>query len=484
MEEKLIEELKKYIKDTIESRLYDKNGGAKYDYANFCVEDDFDWLRSEVENDFEYFMESKAEEFGFEDYEKFEEKCYDYSDFSFLLNTEKKRIQREIDILEKESGTHKIYDHIKNELSNRFNKIEDIFKTLEEELIEKKVVENLEELKEIQSYEKAYKEFILKEKSEENTSEKVNNINEFDSDNKIFKEIYNLIVIKGEGKKSINKKVLRALKDKKLTEEEANYLIELAENEIKRSIEIIKDFEKNEKEKIAKEKIRINRELLQQKAKKVNYDLSTSGFIPKLDFSNFFGTYNAKIYSFSRISDIDIINDKTIHEINMILSEDYMFIEQTIETIKKYTSIINEIGGVLPTLIEEKLDNEVLQDFYDLNLKFYLYISLYYKTLWCDKIQTKWIGKTMDYIKLLKGIIPEKYLKEEPIFSDYIEKNLYPHFVFPLMQKKGLEIFMSARNGEINPKSIFALGIENTNQTELEDNYIISKVHELLELDF
>ena len=26
---------KKYIKDTIESRLYDKNGGAKYDYANF-----------------------------------------------------------------------------------------------------------------------------------------------------------------------------------------------------------------------------------------------------------------------------------------------------------------------------------------------------------------------------------------------------------------------------------------------------------------
>lgn len=43
---------------------------------------------------------------------------------------------------------------------------------------------------------------------------------------------------------------------------------------------------------------------------------------------------------------------------------------------------------------------------------------------------------------------------------------------------------MSARNGEINPKSIFALGIENTNQTELEDNYIISKVHELLELDF
>ena len=179
-------------------------------------------------------MESKAEEFGFEDYEKFEEKCYDYSDFSFLLNTEKKRIQREIDILEKESGTHKIYDHIKNELSNRFNKIEDIFKTLEEELIEKKVVENLEELKEIQSYEKAYKEFILKEKSEENTSEKVNNINEFDSDNKLFKEIYNLIVIKGEGKKSINKKVLRALKDKKLTEEEANYLIGLAENEIKR----------------------------------------------------------------------------------------------------------------------------------------------------------------------------------------------------------------------------------------------------------
>ena len=52
--------------------------------------------------------------------------------------------------------------------------------------------------------------------------------------------------------------------------------------------------------------------------------------------------------------------------------------------------------------VEEKLDNEVLQDFYDLNLKFYLYISLYYKTLWCDKIQTKWIGKTMDYIKLLK----------------------------------------------------------------------------------
>ena len=120
MEEKLIEELKKCIKDTIESRLYDKNGGAKYDYANFCIEDDFDWLRSEVENDFEYFMESKAEEFGFEDYEKFEEKCYDYSDFSFLLNTEKKRIQREIDILEKESGTHKIYDHIKNELSPDF----------------------------------------------------------------------------------------------------------------------------------------------------------------------------------------------------------------------------------------------------------------------------------------------------------------------------------------------------------------------------
>ena len=28
------------------------------------------------------------------------------------------------------------------------------------------------------------------------------------------------------------------------------------------------------------------------------------------------------------------------------------------------------------------------------------------------------------------------------------------------------------------------LGIENTNQAELEDNYIISKVHELLELDF
>lgn len=311
---------------------------------------------------------------------------------------------------------------------------------------------------------------------------------EFNSDNKLFKEIKDLIIIKGEGNKSISKKIKRALDSKKLTEKEATYLSDLSENDIEKTHKLLEHYENNvmskKNEEAARAKVKKHSEFLKRQ-EEINYDINVGGFNPELGFSDFFAAYNSKQYLLKEVENINEINDKTMKDLRILLAEDYMFKADSLEKVKEYTTIINEIGGVLPISVEEKLDKEKLQFFYAQNLKFYLYISIHYKALWKDRLEGKWIRKqTNDYIDLSKEILPAEIIKEEPVFGMYIEKYLFPHFVIPLTKQAGIDIFMKARAGEINSKSMFALGLENTKQKELEDDYIISKVNEMLEINF
>lgn len=94
---------------------------------------------------------------------------------------------------------------------------------------------------------------------------------EFNSDNKLFKEIKDLIIIKGEGNKSISKKIKRALDSKKLTEKEATYLSDLSENDIEKTHKLLEHYENNvmskKNEEAARAKVKKHSEFLKDKKK-------------------------------------------------------------------------------------------------------------------------------------------------------------------------------------------------------------------------
>ncbi len=153
--------LNSHIHD-IRDRLYAKNGGANLDYANFCIDSDFDWLEEEVKNEFDNFYENfidiYAHEVDMED-EELEEELLNNKAISNFISEKRQEIMNQINELRDSCGTHKIYNYIKNQIENRFDKPAQAFEKLEEELIKKGVVEDLEELQSIDSYIKAKRDF-------------------------------------------------------------------------------------------------------------------------------------------------------------------------------------------------------------------------------------------------------------------------------------------------------------------------------------
>lgn len=146
------------IKD-IRDRLYSNQGGAATDYANFCTASDFNWIREEIESEFENFNENFISNYAYQldmEEDELEEELEEYSSF---IEEQRISIMNEIDEIDDNCGTHKIYDYIKNQIENRFDKAAEAFEKLEEELIKKGVVEDLEELAKIDSYIKAKRDF-------------------------------------------------------------------------------------------------------------------------------------------------------------------------------------------------------------------------------------------------------------------------------------------------------------------------------------
>lgn len=153
--------IQNYIKTEIRARLWDKKGGAAYDYANFCVSSDFDWLREEIDSDFsnlEYEIVSilsQELDVSEEEAKSFYEDNDDH--ISYLLKVAKANLMEEIDGIEENCDIDKIFDYIVNEVEiQRFNPTFAL-ELLQKELIEKKVVKDLAELEKIESYQKAQK---------------------------------------------------------------------------------------------------------------------------------------------------------------------------------------------------------------------------------------------------------------------------------------------------------------------------------------
>lgn len=465
-----------YIKKNIEARLYNKRGGAAYDYANFCVYDDFIWLKEEIKSDFNwlkrYIIEDIEEELDIET-EEAKELLEDFEVENYIYRYKEDLLSRAGEMAEN-VGTHKIYDHIVNQIEEMKVEVKEAFERLEEALIEKGVVSDLEELKEIKSYQKA--KAYVESKSEPKTDSL-----DKEEDNKTMKELIDLIS-SNEGEKFIKKKINRALQAKQITKETESILLK----KLKDRISIKEKEEKNrskEVEEKARQKIKAHNKYIEDR-KNINYDLAIEGYEPNLDLEEFLSHFNAKYFSLQHITKISEINKNTLKEYKMALAEDYMFTEESIKTIKQYTSLINEIGAVLPISVESQISEETLKRFYNQNMKFYLHIFINYKLLWIDKIEKNWINKAFDYIELTKELIPDFVRKEESIFSIYIEKHLFPHYVIPLATNEGNKLFEQCKEGKINSKTIFALGLENTKQSELSDEYIIEKVNEMLEIRF
>lgn len=136
-----------YIIEIID-RIFDRNGGAKYDYRNFCTYKDFNWLREQIQSELEYLPEELDFEENYGDFDILKDYLKEVQSFIFEI----------IDEIEEDTSTDNIYDHVINELEYRkiFSEKE-VFESLEKELIEKHVVKDIKELKELESYIKAKK---------------------------------------------------------------------------------------------------------------------------------------------------------------------------------------------------------------------------------------------------------------------------------------------------------------------------------------
>lgn len=290
-------------------------------------------------------------------------------------------------------------------------------------------------------------------------------------------ELKNLIV-SNEGKKYVTKMIKRSFQQKHINKETRDNLLKELEN---------REPIKNDKEKEARAKVRKHAEDLKT-AENVSYDIDIKGFEPNLDFNSFLDHFNAKYFGLEPFLENPtiLLNKENLKKLKIQLAEDHMFSEESIKVIKQYASIINEIGAVLPEEVEQEMTENDLEEFYSKTMKFYLYIHLYYKFFWIDNIESKGIKAPheMSYIKLSKELLPDFVRKEESLFGMYIQKYLYPHFVIPAATEKGNKIFEAARHGEINSKSLFALGLKNTKQKELDSEYIIQKVKEVINLKF
>lgn len=173
MNEYIEKSLKKLIEE-VEDRLWSKRGGAAHDYANFCVSEDFDWLREEITSDFYHIPENLVSEIAseFDTWEEAEDEVYSM-EVETIIDQAKYRLLEQIEEVEYSVGTHKIYEHIVNEVENRFND-KGSLKQLADMLIEKEVVDSLEELEEIESYQQA--KAYLDNKFPENKNTKVSNV--------------------------------------------------------------------------------------------------------------------------------------------------------------------------------------------------------------------------------------------------------------------------------------------------------------------
>jgi len=146
--------LQRLIK-SVEERLWGKEGGAANDYANFCIGEDFNWLREEIESDFDYMPENLIEYIGshFAEHKEAVDIAHSY-EVSKIIDNAKRMLLEQIEQVESEVGTHKIYDHIVNEIENRFNG-KNSLSNLADMLIEKNIVDSQEELESLESYKKA-----------------------------------------------------------------------------------------------------------------------------------------------------------------------------------------------------------------------------------------------------------------------------------------------------------------------------------------
>lgn len=153
LHEDLIQEVRDYVEYDIKNRLYDKNGGVDTDYANFCTNSDMNWIREEFDGQFMYILDYIQQPDSMSE-EEFEEQKNSY-EIGKLVEEEKRSVFAEIDEIEDNLGTHKIYNHIVNEVEYRMRKPEDALKNLEDKLIENRVVYDIEELEEIEEYQEA-----------------------------------------------------------------------------------------------------------------------------------------------------------------------------------------------------------------------------------------------------------------------------------------------------------------------------------------
>lgn len=151
----LIEEIDSYVEIEIRRRLWHENGGANTDYENFCNEKDMNWIREEINSSFDYIAEYMDRPYSLSE-EEFEE-AKESRDFERYVERKRQEIEEEIDSIENSLGLHKIYDHIVNEVENRrrYKTAKEALENLERVLLEKKVIYDIEELEEEESYQKA-----------------------------------------------------------------------------------------------------------------------------------------------------------------------------------------------------------------------------------------------------------------------------------------------------------------------------------------
>jgi len=171
-----INEIKSIIDSEINSakeRITCKAGGAQYDYANFCISEDFDWLREEIKLDLEHiidYIERDLEEDEDLDMllEDFFEETGEYKDWEDFIYSNYTSLEYEVNSLESEilyasesKQSDLVYNHLCNAVEDRHMSIEKAIKDLETNLVEKSVI-TVEELEELEGYKKAitkYKPF-------------------------------------------------------------------------------------------------------------------------------------------------------------------------------------------------------------------------------------------------------------------------------------------------------------------------------------
>ena len=233
----------------------------------------------------------------------------------------------------------------------------------------------------------------------------------------------------------------------------------------------------------------MNRKLKRAKEKTLTIEgvkINVKGFDPKINISEYLSIFNLRIKRLKPLAE-EVIRDMdergALSRFLFELSEDNMFSEDSIKTVKEYVSIINEIGALLPEKIENKMTEEDLKNFYEESMKFNIYMQLYYKFLWL-MLESK-VKSQEDYKMLVDNIIPESIRTEYPNFKDYIHDYLSPHFLPFYSTDLEPKIFEACASRKIeNAKAVFIVGIENTKQKELEDDYIIQQAKKVIRLSF